>query len=158
MNKRGPGAALRGVLPILVCLASVSCIREARQSPTKAASRPMDSLYVLEAGSPVFEQVISPDVVRPESQKFVVAHIETVYNPKRHSVLFELHRRSGSAERALLGTFSLFPPDNPGRFIVATRGTLRAGDTLILSMRSPDRLTAADTLWVRVRRLELGDE
>jgi hypothetical protein len=39
--------------------------------------------------------------------------------------------------RFWLGTFALYPVDHPGHFIVPTKGRVRAGGSLVVSMAVP---------------------
>ena len=49
-------------------------------------------------------------------------------------VAFDVRYRAESGERIHLGTFSLYPPDNPGRFIVATQGRVRGHGAIEITM------------------------
>ena len=81
--------------------------------------------------------------------------IADVVNPKRIRLTFEVHyqRESGNGEKLLLGSFALYPPDNPGKFIVATGGRLRSGGAIVLSMRVLDEVGPEDRVRVTVRQI-----
>jgi len=89
----------------------------------------------------------------PASAKFAEVDIAEVRNPKKIRVTFEVHFQPENGERILLGSFALFPPDNPGRFIVPTRGRVRGGGELVLSMKVLDEVGAGDEVEVNVRRI-----
>ncbi len=95
-------------------------------------------------------QAIGPEVHDPQAKKFVEIEIVEVFNPGRIRIAFEVHYQGGNGEKALLGTFGLFPPDRRGRFIVATRGRLRSGGVIVLSMQVLDKVGPADEVRVRV--------
>ncbi len=103
-------------------------------------------------------QSIDPDLEDAERQKFVEIEITDVVNPEGLRVSFELAYLPPEGEGRLLGTFGLFPPDDPGEFLVATRGELRAGGSLELSMIVHDETGPDDELKVELKRLALREE
>src|SRR6202171_6585847 len=88
--------------------------------------RPVAGGYELSLSQPTATQRISPEFLAAPSQKFVQIEVTAVDNPGRLPVSFSVHFQPVQGERTYLGSFSLYPPDNPGKFIVATRGQLRA--------------------------------
>ncbi|HEX5409853.1 MAG TPA: hypothetical protein VFW89_08800 [Gemmatimonadaceae bacterium] len=52
------------------------------------------------------------------------------------------------------GTFSLFPPDNPGTFIIATQSKLRGGGAIVLSLQRPEVVAPSDTVRIILRPIE----
>jgi hypothetical protein len=74
-----------------------------------------------------------------ESRKFVAVEIGEVRNPERHSLTFEVSFRPSRGPSVPLGVFSLFPADNPGRFIVATAGKAQSEGEIVVTMRDDDR-------------------
>lgn len=103
-------------------------------------------------------QRLDPDLEDAERQKLVEIEITDVVNPEGLRVSFELAYLPPDGERLLLGTFGLFPPDDPGEFLVATRGELRAGGSLELSMIVHDEIGRDDELRVELKRLALREE
>jgi len=101
---------------------------------------------------------IGPEVADPASAKFVEIDIAEVLNPKRVRLTFEVHYQPEKGEKLLLGSFALFPPDNPGRFIVATRGRLRSGGAIVLSMVILDKVGPEDRVRVKVRQISFRQE
>lgn len=101
---------------------------------------------------------IGPGLAEPASARFVEVDVAEVSNPKRIRLTFEVHYQGGNGEKLLLGSFALYPPDNPGTFIVATRGRLRSGGSVILSMKVLDRVGPEDRVRVKVRRISLRQE
>lgn len=92
------------------------------------------------------------------AQKFIQFEISEVYNPKKLRLTFEVHYRTEDAEETLLGTFALFPPDNPGDFIVATRGELRNHGEIALSMQVLDDIAPEDELRVTIKSISFREE
>lgn len=87
--------------------------------------------------------------------RFVVVEIASVTNPRSLPLSFDVAFRSNGRERPL-GSFSLYPPNNPGRFIVATQGKVRPSDEIVVTL---DRKGIDDVADVRVgvRAVHLGD-
>jgi hypothetical protein len=66
--------------------------------------------------------------------KFVEVDVANASNPNRYSLTFEVSFQSKEGIKSVLGNFSLYPADRPGRFIVPTQGKLRPGGTVRVSM------------------------
>ena len=96
---------------------------------------------------------IGPEVHDPQAKKFVEIEIAEVFNPAKIRLAFELHDQRANEDKVLLGTFALFPPYNPARFIVATGGRLRSGDVIVLSMQVLDEVGPRDEVRVKVKRI-----
>jgi hypothetical protein len=79
---------------------------------------------------------IPVEAVAPgDNRKFVVVELSAVANPGREALSFEVRFRPRQGAERVLGTFSPFPPDNPGRFIVATQGKADAAGEILLSLQ-----------------------
>jgi hypothetical protein len=128
-----------------------------RASSVMSANASDDSLHQLTLGSPPVVQTIAPlsgERVRP---RFVRIDVTAVTNPARVALSLELrHRLTG--QETLLGTVSLFPADNPGRFIVPTLGRVADGGQLVLTLVSPDSGAGRGEVRVTVRRLDFVDQ
>lgn len=74
------------------------------------------------------------------SARFVAVDVVRVENTARVALIFEVDFESSSGSRTKLGTFSLYPADRPGRFIVPTLGRVATPGAIVVSMRSPDRI------------------
>lgn len=101
---------------------------------------------------------IGPELAEPASAKFVEIEVSEVVNPKRIRLTFEVHYQPGNGEALQLGSFALYPPDDPGTFIVATGGRLRSGGAIVLSMNVLDEVGPQDRVRVTVRRISLRQE
>jgi hypothetical protein len=113
-----------------------------------------DTLYYLDINKPSIQQAIDPKIKGHERYKFVQIEVAEVTNPKKHLLTFEV-RYQLKSNVTYLGSFSLYPSDNPGKFIVATQGKLRDEGAIILSLVTPDKIDSRDTIRVAVKKLKL---
>lgn len=116
-----------------------------------------DSLYQISLREPTIRQVLDPVAGASARPRFVRIEVTAVTNPARVALSLELRYRVADRETAL-GSVSLFPADNPGRFIVPTLGRLGAAGQLILTLVSPDSGAGRADVRVTVRRLVFVDE
>jgi hypothetical protein len=86
--------------------------------------------------------------------RFVVVEIASVANPRSLPLTFDVAFRSDGRELAL-GSFSLYPPNNPGRFIVATQGKVRPGGEIVVTL-DREGLQDIGDIRVGVRAVYLG--
>lgn len=89
-----------------------------------------------------------------EGYKFVQVEVTEVLNPKKFPLTFEVRYQSKSDVKTYLGSFSLYPSDNPGKFIVATQGRLKDEGAIVLSLVIPAKVDAGDTIKVTVKRIK----
>ena len=113
-----------------------------------------DTVSYLDVQTPAQSYTLRPDISNPEQYAFVQVEIGTVYNPALRSVIFNVFYREGQ-NNTLLGSFSMYPPDNPGTFIVPTQAKLKAGATVVISMQLPDDVRKGDTLAVGIKAVRL---
>jgi hypothetical protein len=109
--------------------------------------------YELSLSYPTAQQLIGADVVTPEKQKFVQIAVTQVSNPQRIPLSFDVHFRPAQGATIYLGSFSLYPPDNPGKFIVATQGKLESGGTVSVTLVPLQRVDDEEKIRVRLARL-----
>jgi hypothetical protein len=64
-----------------------------------------------------------------------------------------VYYQATQGEKSLLGTFSLFPPDNPGKFIVATRSKLQNGGIVSVSLMPLEHVDEAAEIRVQLKRI-----
>jgi len=88
--------------------------------------------------------------------KFVIVRIGEITNPARAPLTFAVAFRSSGNDLIQLGSFSLYPSDNPGRFIVATRGKVAANGHIVLALKDPN-IQGMASVRVGVAELALGD-
>jgi hypothetical protein len=123
-------------------------------SPANQNDKSDQAVYSLDLQHPETTQKILPDDGDPMKARFVQVEVIRVTNPQKRPAQFEVHYQPADGERILLGSFSLYPPDNPGKFIVPTQGKVKATGMLILSLVKSDRVVAGDVLTVEVRPMK----
>jgi hypothetical protein len=126
-------------------------------SRTMSAQSADDSLYRISLREPTVTQRLEPVAGAQARPRFVRIEVTAVTNPARMALTLELRYRLADRE-TVLGSVSLFPADNPGRFIVPTLGRLGAEGELMLTLVSPDSGAGRQDVRVTVRRLVFVDE
>jgi hypothetical protein len=109
--------------------------------------------YKLDLANQSVTQAIGPEIGDAAAQKFVQVEVAAVVNPKLIPMTFDVHYRPEKGDQTLLGTFALYPPDKPGRFIVPTSGRLRSNGAIVLSMTALQKTGPEDEVRVEVRRI-----
>lgn len=109
--------------------------------------------YELSLANPTAQQLIGADLADPQTQKFVQMEVTKVTNPLRIPLSFDVHFQPAQGEKISLGSFSLFPPDNPGKFIVATEGKLRTGGTVSVTLVPFQHAAGEEKIRVRLARI-----
>jgi len=112
------------------------------------------AVFSLNLQNPEIIQKILPDDGDPTKARFVQVEVIKITNPQKRPAEFEVRYQPIAGEKILLGGFSLYPPDNPGKFIVPTQGKVKAEGTLILSLVKSDRVVAGDVVEVTVRPMK----
>ena len=114
--------------------------------------------YSLDLANRTGVKTISQEVDTPQAVKFVQIEVAEVFNQLKIPLSFSVHYQPAHGEKSLLGTFSLFPPDNPGTFIVATRGKLRSGGMIMVSLVPLEHVDEKAEIRVRLKRISfVGD-
>lgn len=93
-----------------------------------------------------------------QKKKFVQIEIAEVLNPGKIPLSFTVHSQSPEGETSLLGTFSLFPPNNPGRFIIATQGKLQTGGAIIVDLIPLQAFEAHHEIQVKIHSISLIED
>lgn len=115
-----------------------------------------ETLYYLDIDKPSIVQPLEPsNMERGGAYKFVQVEVAKVVNPKKYPLTFQVHYQLNSEVKTYLGSFSLYPADNPGTFIVATQGKLKNEGAIVLSLVIPDKVDAGDTIRVAVKKIKL---
>ena len=115
------------------------------------------AVYSLDLQNPEITQKIRPDDGDPTKARFVQVEVIKVTNPQKRPATFAVHYQPNAGEKIRLGSFSLYPPDNPGKFIVPTQGKVKPEGTLILSLAKSDRVVAGDVVEVTVKPMKFVD-
>ena len=87
--------------------------------------------------------------------KFVLVDISHVTNPESIPLAFLLHYQSPEGKKFYLGSFALFPANNPGRFIVPTQGKVGQDGEVVLSMEPLQDHGATTSVRVHIREVKL---
>lgn len=103
-------------------------------------------------------QLVDKMQTESASRKFVQIKIAEAVNPKKTPVSFNVYYQDIEGNKNLLGTFSLFPPDNPGTFIVATQSKLQTGGKVIVAMMPLEQVTQDDEVRVVLESIAFVDE
>ena len=109
--------------------------------------------YELTLASRSVAQQIDPGIASPQAVKFLQFEVADVNNPGKVPLAFTVHYRPVRGEQSLLGIFSLFPPDNPGRFIIATQGKLETGGTIVVALTPLEESEDPKGIRVRLKRI-----
>jgi hypothetical protein len=107
------------------------------------------------------KNTLSVNVSREESNKahrYVKIKISQVTNPEMQYLAFDVFFRTDQKKKILLGSFSLFPANNPGEFVVATRGIIIGEGQLLISMTNPDGKPLSDLVKVAVNQVNLTNQ
>jgi hypothetical protein len=114
-----------------------------------------DRVRYLDARSPAFSQPIEGEKPGPAQSRFVEVRVVEVVNPDKVPLTFEVWYKASAEAKVFLGGFSLYPADNPGRFIVATQGKVKDEGAIVLSLIIPDTAPNRGRIRVAVKRLTL---
>jgi len=153
-----------------VCLIFVFCVssncgslglgKESKTDTAKtlASAESDDHLYYLDINKPNLSQPIEPTTDAAEVAKFVQVEVAEVHNPKRYGLTFDVYYQPVNGQKVQLGSFSLYPADNPGKFIVATQGKVKNEGAIVLSMVITDKVAAGDQVKVGVKRIRFRQQ
>jgi hypothetical protein len=154
-----PGTCIQGTcIQLLVLLASFGA--GAADSPT-----PGDDVHVAATGeAPLryldtahvsISQHVDPAAEGLQDNKFVQVDVAQVINPRKYGLSFEVYYQPTGGQKIRLGTFSLYPADNPGRFIVPTQEHVNREGSITLSLLVMDPVASGAPLRVGIRTIAL---
>ena len=123
-------------------------------SPSNQNDKSDQGVYSLDLQKPEITQKILPDDGDPTKARFVQVEVIKITNPQKRPAQFEVHYQPNDGEKILLGGFSLYPSDNPGKFIVPTQGKVKAEGKLILSLVKSDQVVAGDVLQATIKPMK----
>lgn len=129
-----------------------------QKQQNKEAAKSDETLYHLDLNKTQIEQPVEGGNREVEESKFVQVQVSEVNNPQKYPVKLEVSFQPKDQEKILLGSFSLFPPNNPGKFIVPTQGRVKGEGKLILRLVTSDQAKTGDTLKVGVKKLQFQRE
>jgi hypothetical protein len=111
-----------------------------------------DTMFSLTLQHNTYDQPIRPEMVK-KGFRFVKIKISKVINPGMHFLAFEVYYRPPNMGKILLGSFSLYPADNPGEFIVSAKDIVSPEGDIILTMTSPDKIPTTDSVRVTGKQI-----
>jgi hypothetical protein len=141
-------AALAAFLVTSGCGAAEPPAQQQQRSATAEVA-----MQYLDSAHPSIVQPI--DTAAIAAARFVRVEVAKVDNPRKYALSFNVDFRDSDGNSVRLGTFSLFPADNPGTFIVPVQHQLRTGGSIVVSLVIVD--TPAPDAQVRagIGRIEL---
>jgi hypothetical protein len=110
-------------------------------------------MQYLDSARPSIVQPIDAAAIAVAS--FVRVEVAKVDNPRKYALSFNVDFRDADGKSVRLGTFSLFPADNPGSFIVPAQHKLRAGGSIVVSLVIVDTPAPDAQVRVGISRIEL---
>lgn len=128
------------------------------QRKTDKASDSEDKLYYMDLSHPSVRQPIESNNKEVPSAKFVQVEVAEVVNPKKYALTFQVQYFPTSTSKIVLGSFSLYPADNPGKFIVATQGKLKNNGAIVVSMAVSEKVATNDQIRVGIKKLKFLKE
>jgi hypothetical protein len=140
------GRGMAAVLAALLLSGGGGCEqakREGGRSAPPAASVSETALRTIDGETPAIAVPIDARA-QASDRGFVAVEVREVVNPRRVPLTFEVRFQPAGGDAVRLGEFSLFPADNPGRFIVATQGRIRGPGSIVVSLAEGDRAAARD--------------
>jgi|ERR1051326_176681 hypothetical protein len=140
----------------VLCVAAFAWIACATSSSplNQNKSKSDETVYFLDLDKPEIEQPVEAGDAELANAKFVQVEVTQVTNPKNRPARFEVRYQPKDGEKIFLGSFSLFPPNNPGKFIVPTQGKVKREGKLILTLAKSDKTVAGDVVRVGVKKLK----
>lgn len=139
-------------LGLLIACGILSVTSGARGDPAPTPGEPR----TLAADRPEITYSV-PCLDRSAGDRFVSVDIADVINPRSVELAFQVHYRRSGAEPVYLGSFALFPPDRPGRFIVPTQGRVGQDGQIVISMEPVQETEAVEPVRVQVREVKLTE-
>ena len=143
---------MNGKWGILCSLIMTGCVMA--DGEFSASTQP----HVLHPDKPVIKRVLDESFHAPHSKKYVQVNIAAVVNPQLVPLSFTVYTQSGKQEKILLGTFSLFPPDNPGVFIVPAQGRLISGNAIFIELEIHPEMNSQNNIEVVVESIRLVNQ
>jgi hypothetical protein len=153
---------------LVACCACISACAQSPDAPASGASTaPMQYLDLAHpslnwtvgssqgaAGRPGTSGGV-PEASGDPSARFVRVDIAEVLNPEVRGLVFDVAYRPDQGPEINLGSFSLYPSDRPGRFIVPTQSHVKAGGSIVVTMTVLDAAKVDQRLRVCVRSVAL---
>lgn len=114
------------------------------------------AVFYLDLAHRSITQPVEPNEL--SGARFVQVEVTEVVNRKRVPLSFEVRYQAKDKTRIYLGSFALYPADNPGKFIVATQGKVKGDGAIVLTLVVPEKVEAEDVVKVGIKRISLVRE
>lgn len=159
MHKAGSRVCLVMVLSLLSNWGTLDLVKQGKANTIKRdtnanAFKSDDTVYYLDISNPSLSQPIEFTNDGVECAKFVQVEVSEVLNPKKYALTFEVRYQPKSNMEVYLGSFSLYPADNPGKFIVSTQGKVKNDGAIVLSMVITDKVDTRDLVKVGIKKIK----
>ena len=148
------GGVLGAVLFAIISCNGTATTSSSPLNQNKSNSKSDETRHSLDLDKPEVEQSIALAEADVANAKFVQVEVTQVTNPNNLPGRFQVYFQPREGEKILLGSFSLYPPSKPGKFIVPTQGKVKGEGKLILSLARSDRTKAGDVMRVEVKPLK----
>jgi hypothetical protein len=163
VDNLGSDTARDCVCLLLVLCASLSCAALAVErsgevnghegQATHNSSKSDATVFYLSSAKRSIAQPVEPNEV--SGARFVQVEVTEVVNRKKIPLSFEVRYQAKDDTRIYLGSFALYPADNPGKFIVATQGKVKGDGAIVLTLVISEKVYAEDVVKVGIRKIRL---
>src|SRR5258706_5696023 len=143
---------------VILCTSCNGRVLELANNAEPTGPNDTETVYYLDSTKPNIVQAIESRDRIQEGCKFVQVEVTRLQNPKKYTLTFKVFYQPTSGEKIYLGSFSPYPADHPGKFIVATQGKLRNEGAIVLSLIIPDDFDSRDTIKVGIKRIKFLKE
>ena len=125
-----------------VLLLAALFVASAAKAPPPAGA-PAAGLRFLDPRRPTLSQHLDVHQRDVGRERFVRIRVVEVRNPRRTGLAFDVDFRADDGVATHLGTFSLYPADNPGTFIVPFRRGATLPGSVVVSFHATDKVDPA---------------
>jgi len=113
----------------------------------------VDTLYYLDPAKSTLEQPVDFTAATSHAPRFVQVEVARVTNSRKIPLSFEVWYQPKGKTKIFLGSFSLYPADNPGKFIVPTQGKVNDQGVIRVSLVTTEKTDTRDTVRVALKRI-----
>ena len=124
-----------------------------KRQTTNNSSKSDATVFYMDLANPSITQPVEPGEVA--GAKFVQVEVTEVANLKKYPLSFEVRYQAKGDARIYLGSFALYPSDNPGKFIVATQGKVKGDGAIVLTLVVSEKVDPGDAVKVGIKRIRL---
>jgi len=108
------------------------------------------SLRYIDIAHPSVTQRVEASTEGVQNAKYVRVDVVQITNPHQLALSFDVFFKADGGPRVSLGSFGPYPADNPGQFIVPTKGLVRPAGSILVSLVVPDHASDAEGASIRV--------